>query len=193
MKLFLKGAKCFSDKCPIENRNFAPGQHGKDRKAKIVGYGLQLREKQKAKRIYFTNEGQFRNYYEKAARTKGVTGEVLLQQLERRLDNVVYRLGLATSRRQSRQLVRHGHIQVNGRKVDIPSYQVKAGDEIAVRESSRKLPAIAAAVEYSSHQPTPNWLEVDRENLKGRVTAIPKREDVNLPVNEQLIVELYSK
>ncbi len=193
MKLFLKGAKCFSDKCPIENRNFAPGQHGKDRKAKIVGYGLQLREKQKAKRIYFTNEGQFRNYYEKAARTKGVTGEVLLQQLERRLDNVVYRLGFATSRRQSRQLVRHGHIQVNGRKVDIPSFQVKAGEEIAVREASRKLPIIVAAVEYSSHQPTPNWLEVDRENLKGRVTAIPKREDVNLPVNEQLIVELYSK
>ena len=193
MKLFLKGAKCFSDKCPIENRNFAPGQHGKDRKAKIVGYGLQLREKQKAKRIYFTNEGQFRNYYEKAARTKGVTGELLLQQLERRLDNVVYRLGFATSRRQSRQLVRHGHIQVNGRKVDIPSYQTKAGDEIAVREGSRKLPIIASSLEYSSHQPTPNWLEVDRENMKGRVTAVPKREDVNLPVNEQLIVELYSK
>ena len=127
MKLFLKGAKCFSDKCPIENRNFAPGQHGKDRKAKIVGYGLQLREKQKAKRIYFTNEGQFRNYYEKATRAKGVTGELLLQQLERRLDNVVYRLGFATSRRQSRQLVRHGHIQVNGRKVDIPSFQAKTG------------------------------------------------------------------
>jgi small subunit ribosomal protein S4 len=193
MKLFLKGAKCFSDKCPIENRNFAPGQHGKDRKAKIVGYGLQLREKQKAKRIYFTNELQFRNYYEKAARAKGVTGEVLLQQLERRLDNVVYRLGFATSRRQSRQLVRHGHIQVNGRKVDIPSYQTKSGDEIAVREPSKKLTTIAASIEYSSHQPTPNWLEVDRENMKGRVTAIPKREDVNLPVNEQLIVELYSK
>ena len=192
-KLFLKGAKCFSDKCPIENRNFAPGQHGKDRKAKIVGYGLQLREKQKAKRIYFTNEGQFRNYYEKATRSQGVTGELLLQQLERRLDNVVYRLGFATSRRQSRQLVRHGHIQVNGRKVDIPSYQVKAGDEVAVREPSKKLPIIASSIEYSSHQPTPNWLEVDRENMKGRVTAIPKREDVNLPVNEQLIVELYSK
>jgi small subunit ribosomal protein S4 len=193
MKLFLKGAKCFSDKCPIENRNFAPGQHGKDRKAKIVGYGLQLREKQKAKRIYFTNEGQFRNYYEKATRSKGVTGELLLQQLERRLDNVVYRLGFATSRRQSRQLVRHGHIQVNGRKVDIPSFQTKAGDEIAVREASRKLPIIVSSIEYSSHQPTPNWLDVDRENMKGRLTAVPKREDVNLPVNEQLIVELYSK
>jgi small subunit ribosomal protein S4 len=193
MKLFLKGAKCFSDKCPIENRNFAPGQHGKDRKAKIVGYGLQLREKQKAKRIYFTNEGQFRNYYEKASRASGVTGELLLQQLERRLDNVVYRLGLATSRRQSRQLVRHGHIQVNGRKVDIPSYQVKAGDEIAVREPSRKMTSIAQAVEYSSHQAVPNWLEFDRDNLKGRVSAVPKREDISLPVNEQLIVELYSK
>ncbi len=193
MKLFLKGSKCFSEKCPIENRNFAPGQHGKDRKAKIVGYGLQLREKQKAKRIYFTNEGQFRNYYEKASNKPGVTGEVLLQQLERRLDNVVYRLGFGSSRRQARQIVRHGHIAVNGRKVDIPSYQVKAGDEIAVREGAKKLPVIVAAVEYTSHQPTPNWLEVNREALTGRVTAIPKREDINLPVNEQLIVELYSK
>ncbi len=193
MKLFLKGSKCFSEKCPIENRNFAPGQHGKDRKAKIVGYGLQLREKQKAKRIYFTNEGQFRNYYEKASNKPGVTGELLLQSLERRLNNVVYRLGFGTSRRQARQIVRHGHIAVNGRKVDIPSYQVKAGDEIAVREAAKKLPVIVAAVEYTSHQPTPNWLEVNRQALTGRVTAIPKREDINLPVNEQLIVELYSK
>src|SRR3984957_6373498 len=134
MKLFLKGAKCFSDKCPIEKRNFAPGQHGKDRKAKIVGYGLQLREKQKAKRIYFTLETQFRAYYEKASNKTGVTGELLLQQLETRLDNVVYRLGFALSRRQARQVVRHGHIQVNGRKVNIPSFQVKVGDEIAIRE-----------------------------------------------------------
>ncbi len=193
MKLFLKGSKCFGEKCPIENRNFAPGQHGKDRKAKIVGYGLQLREKQKAKRIYFTNEGQFRNYYEKASNKPGVTGELLLQSLERRLDNVVYRLGFGTSRRQARQIVRHGHIAVNGRKVDIPSYQVKAGDEIVVRENAKKLPVIVAAVEYTSHQPTPNWLEVNREALTGRVTAVPKREDINLPVNEQLIVELYSK
>ena len=193
MKLFLKGSKCFSEKCPIENRNFAPGQHGKDRKAKIVGYGLQLREKQKAKRIYFTNEGQFRNYYEKASNASGVTGELLLQSLERRLDNVVFRLGFGTSRRQARQVVRHGHIAVNGRKVDIPSYQVKTGDEISVRENAKKLPVITAAVEYTSHQPSPNWLEVNRENLSGRVTALPKREDINLPVNEQLIVELYSK
>jgi small subunit ribosomal protein S4 len=193
MKLFLKGQKCFTEKCPIEKRNFAPGQHGKDRKAKIVGYGLQLREKQKTKRIYFTLEKQFRNYFENAARTPGVTGEVLLQQLERRLDNVVYRMGFASSRRQARQLVRHGHIQVDGRKVNIPSYQVSAGEEVAVRERSRKLPIIAQSLEFSSHQTAPNWIETDRENLKGRVTALPKRDDINLPVNEQLIVELYSK
>jgi small subunit ribosomal protein S4 len=193
MKLFLKGAKCFSEKCPVDKRNFAPGQHGKDRKTKVVGYGLQLREKQKTKRIYFTQERQFRNYFEKAVRSKGVTGEALLQQLESRLDNVVYRLGFALSRRHARQTVRHGHIEVNGRKVNVPSYQVKAGEEVAVRERSRKLPAIAAAVEFTSHQPAPNWLEIDRENLKGRVTSLPKREDIQLPVNEQLIVELYSK
>jgi len=193
MKLFLKGSKCFSDKCPIEKRNFAPGQHGKDRKAKIVGYGLQLREKQKAKRIYFTQEGQFRNYFEKAARAKGVTGEKLLQQLERRLDNVVYRLGLASSRRQARQLVRHGHIQVDSRKVNIPSYEVSVGEEVAIREGSRKLPILEQAKDFASHQITPNWLTVDRDNYKGRITGLPKREDIQLPVNEQLIVELYSK
>jgi len=193
MKLFLKGAKCFTDKCPIEKRNFAPGQHGKDRKAKIVGYGLQLREKQKAKRTYFTQEGQFRNYFEKAARSKGVTGELLLQQLERRLDNVVYRLGFAVARRQARQLVRHGHVVVNGRKVDVPSYQVSAGDEIAIREKSNKLVVVEGAKEFASHQAPPNWLQVDRDAYKGRVLALPKREDINLPINEQLIVELYSK
>ena len=193
MKLFLKGAKCFSEKCPVEKRNFAPGQHGKDRKAKVVGYGLQLREKQKAKRIYFTLEKQFRNYFEKASAKKGVTGEALLQQLERRLDNVVYRMGFASSRRQSRQLVRHGHVSVNGRKVNIPSFQVSAGNEVAVRERSRELVVIQSAKEFTSHQPSPNWLEVDRDALKGRVTALPKREDINLPINEQLIVELYSK
>ncbi|PYX78846.1 MAG: 30S ribosomal protein S4 [Acidobacteria bacterium] len=180
MKLFLKGAKCFSDKCPVEKRNFAPGQHGKDRKAKVVGYGLQLREKQKTKRIYFTQEGQFRNYFEKAVRTKGVTGEMLLQQLERRLDNVVYRMGLAVSRRQARQLVRHGHI-------------VSQGEEITIRENSRKLPTLEVAKEFASHQPVPNWLEIDRDNYKGRILSLPKREDIQLPVNEQLIVELYSK
>jgi small subunit ribosomal protein S4 len=193
IKLFLKGTKCFSDKCPIEKRNFAPGQHGKDRKAKIVGYGLQLREKQKAKRIYFTQEGQFRNYFEKAARTKGVTGEVLLQQLERRLDSVVLRMGLGISRRQARQLVRHGHVSVNGRKVNIPSYQVSVGEEIAIREASKKLPILEQAKEFAGHANPPNWIEIDRDNFKGRITALPKREDIQLPVNEQLIVELYSK
>jgi small subunit ribosomal protein S4 len=193
IKLFLKGSKCFTDKCPIEKRNFAPGQHGKDRKAKIVGYGLQLREKQKTKRIYFTQEGQFRNYFEKAARTRGVTGEMLLQQLERRLDNVVYRMGFAMSRRQSRQLVRHGHIAVNGRKVNIPSFEVNVGQEITVREGSHKLPILEQAKEFASHQTTPNWLEIDRDAYKGRILQLPKREDIQLPVNEQLIVELYSK
>jgi small subunit ribosomal protein S4 len=193
MKLFLKGPKCFSEKCPIEKRNFAPGQHGKDRRPKIAGYGLQLREKQKAKRIYFTLEKQFRNYFEKAAKAKGVTGERLLQQLERRLDNVVFRMGFGISRRQARQLVRHGHIAVNGKKVNIPSYQVSVNDEITVRENSRKLVVIEGAQEFTSHQPAVSWLEVDRENFKGRVAALPTRETINLPVNEQLIVELYSK
>jgi small subunit ribosomal protein S4 len=193
MKLFLKGAKCFSEKCAIEKRNFAPGQHGKDRKAKIVGYGLQLREKQKTKRIYFTLEKQFRNYFEKAARAQGVTGDILLQQLERRLDNVAYRMGIATSRRQARQLVRHGHVLVNGKKVNIPSYQVSVGDEIAVREKSTKLGVIEGAMEFSGHQTAPNWLAIDREKRSGKVNSLPKREDINLPVNEQLIVELYSK
>ncbi len=193
IKLFLKGAKCFSDKCPIEKRNFAPGQHGKDRKAKVVGYGLQLREKQKAKRIYFTQERQFRNYFENAARTKGVTGYMLLQQLERRLDNVVFRLGFGMSRRQARQLVRHGHVFVDGRKVNIPSYEVAVGEEITIKEGSRKLTVLEQAKDFASHQPAPNWLEIDRDNFKGRVTALPKREDIQQPINEQLIVELYSK
>ncbi len=193
MKLFLKGTKCFSDKCPIEKRNFAPGQHGRDRKAKIVGYGLQLREKQKAKRIYFTLEGQFRSYYEKASRAPGVTGELLLQQLERRLDNVAYRMGLATSRRQSRQIVRHGHVEVNGRKVNIPSFQVNVGDEIRVRETSKNLTVLESSREFASHQNPPAWLQIDPAALSAKVIALPKREDVNLPVNEQLIVELYSK
>jgi len=193
IKLFLKGTKCFSDKCPIEKRNYAPGQHGKDKKTKVVGYGLQLREKQKAKRMYFVQEGQFRNYFENAVKSRGVTGAKLLEQLDRRLDTVVHRLGFALSRRQARQLVRHGHIQVNGRKVNIPSYEVNVGDEVAVREGSRKLVVLELAKDFASHQPAPAWLEVDRDNYKGRVLALPKREDIQLPVNEQLIVELYSK
>src|ERR1700757_1892060 len=193
-KLFLKGAKCFSEKCPVEKRNFPPGQHGQSKKVKkLVGYGLQLREKQKAKRIYFTLEGQFRAYYEKASRTPGVTGELLLQQLERRLDNVAFRLGFAISRRQARQIVRHGHVEVNGRKVNIPSYQVNVGDEIAIRESAKKQIIIEQGTQYAAQNPVPVWLEANFENLSGRVLTLPKRKDVNLPVNEQLIVELYSK
>ena len=192
-KLFLKGTKCTSDRCPLEKRNFAPGQHGKDRKAKIVGYGLQLHEKQKAKRMYFTLESQFREYYEKANRATGVTGELLIQQLERRLDNVAYRLGFAISRRQARQVVRHGHVSVNGRKVNIPSYQVNVGDEIAIREHAKKLQIVEQGTQFAQQNPLPTWLEMNFETLAGRVLHLPKRADVNLPINEQLIVELYSK
>ena len=194
MKLFLKGERCHSEKCAIEKRNFVPGQHGKDRKAKLVGYGLQLREKQKTRRIYGVLERQFRNGFEKAALQKGITGENLLSGLERRLDSVIYRMGFGTSRAQARQIVRHGHIQVNGRKVNIPSFQVKPGDEVAVRESSRENPTILAARDATAHAPSPAWMEVDRENLRGKITAIPKRDElVQIPINEQLIVELYSK
>jgi small subunit ribosomal protein S4 len=192
-KLFLKGTKCLSDRCPIEKRNFPPGMHGKDRKAKIVGYGLQLHEKQKAKRMYFTLEGQFREYYEKANRATGVTGELLIQQLERRLDNVAYRLGFAISRRQARQVVRHGHVTVNGKKVNIPSYQVQVGDEIAIRDSAKKLLIVEQGAQYAAQNPVPAWLEANFETFTGRVLSLPKRKDVNLPINEQLIVELYSK
>ena len=192
-KLVLKGAKCTSERCPLEKRNFAPGQHGKDRKAKIVGYGLQLHEKQKAKRMYFTLEGQFRAYYEKASRAQGVTGELLIQQLERRLDNVAFRLGFAMSRRQARQVVRHGHVTVNGKKVNIPSYQVSVGDEIAIREGAKKMVIVEQAAQFAAANPVPAWLEANFENLSGRVVSLPGRKDVNLPVNEQLIVELYSK
>lgn len=193
-KLFLKGAKCFTEKCPVEKRNFPPGQHGQSKKQKkVVGYGLQLREKQKAKRIYFTLETQFRAYYQKASNKTGVTGELLLQQLETRLDNVCYRLGVATSRRQARQIVRHGHIQVNGRKVNIPSFQCKVGDEIAVREGSKALVVLEEAKNFASGQRSVVWLDINRDNYSGKVVALPNREDISLPVNEQLIVELYSK
>jgi small subunit ribosomal protein S4 len=192
-KLFLKGTKCASEHCPLEKRNFPPGQHGKDRKPKIVGYGLQLHEKQKAKRMYFTLEGQFRAYYEKANSAPGVTGELLIQQLERRLDNVAFRLGFAISRRQARQVVRHGHVTVNGKKVNIPSFQVKVGDEIAIREAAKKLVIVEQGTQYAAQNPVPAWLEANFENMSGRVLHLPKREDVNLPINEQLIVELYSK
>src|SRR6202051_1239193 len=192
-KLFLKGTKCLSDRCPIEKRNFPPGQHGKDRKAKIVGYGLQLHEKQKAKRMYFTLEGQFREYYEKANRAQGVTGELLIQQLERRLDNVAFRLGFAISRRQARQVVRHGHVSVNGRKVNIPSFQCKVGDEIAVRENSKAMGILETAKEFAGGLQSVTWIDINRDALSGKIISLPKREDIQLPVNEQLIVELYSK
>jgi small subunit ribosomal protein S4 len=194
MKLFLKGERCYTEKCAIEKRNFPPGQHGKDRKPKIVGYGLQLREKQKARRYYQLLEGQFRNLFEKASAAKGITGENMLNMLERRLDNTLYRMGLATSRAQGRQLVRHGHLNVNGKRVDIPSFMVKPSDVIEVREKSKNNPTILHARDATAHAPSPNWLEVDRENLKGRVISQPKREDlVQIQLNEQLIVELYSK
>jgi small subunit ribosomal protein S4 len=194
MKLFLKGERCHTEKCAIEKRNFAPGQHGKDKKAKIVGYGLQLREKQKARRYFQVLEGQFRNLFEKAANQKGITGDNLLSMLERRLDNVVYRMGIATSRAQGRQIVRHGHVTVNGRKVNIPSFTVKTGDTIEVRAKSKENSSILAARDATAHTPSPAWLEVDKEALKGRVLQAPKREElVQIQLNEQLIVELYSK
>jgi small subunit ribosomal protein S4 len=193
MKLFLKGERCYTEKCAIEKRNLPPGQHGKLRKAKLVGYGLQLREKQKVKRIYGVLENQFRRYFEMADRTKGITGETLLQLLERRMDNVIYRLGLATSRPQARQLVRHGHFAVNGRKVDIPSYQLKAGDTISVRGTSAQAPAIVHAMEEVKGRGIPEWLQFNAGDMTGRVQSLPTREQINLPVQEQLIVELYSK
>lgn len=194
MKLFLKGARCYSDKCAIEKRNFPPGQHGKDRKPKIVGYGLQLREKQRAKRYYGVGEVQFRNVFEKAARLKGVTGDNLLGLLEKRLDNVVFRVGFGTSRAMSRQLVRHGHILVNGKKVNIPSYLVRPNDVVEVREKSRQSAALQGSLEATAHLPAPNWIEVDRQGLKARILAQPKRADlVQIKLEEQLIVELYSK
>jgi small subunit ribosomal protein S4 len=193
MKLFLKGARCYTDKCAIERRAYAPGEHGKSRRIKETNYGVQLREKQKARRMYGVLERQFRNYFEKAAESKGVTGEVLLQMLERRLDNVVYRIGFAVNRSQARQLVRHGHFLVNGHKVDIPSFLVKPGDEVVVREKSRKLSIIVNSLEARKGQTTPDWLDLSIERLAGRVLNVPSRASIPTPVNEQLIVELYSK
>jgi small subunit ribosomal protein S4 len=193
MKLFLKGERCYTEKCAIEKRNFAPGQHGKARRAKLAGYGVQLREKQKVKRMYGVLEDQFRRYFEAAERQRGITGETLLQLLERRLDNVAYRMGLATSRPQARQLVRHGHLQVNGRKADVPSYSVRVGDVISVRPNSQKDVALQHALEEVKGRGLPEWLSFDVEKMSGRVNVLPTREQINLPVQEQLIVELYSK
>jgi small subunit ribosomal protein S4 len=193
MKLFLKASRCFSDKCAMERRGYAPGEHGKSRRVKETNYGQQLREKQKARRIYGLLERQFRLYFEKAAVAKGVTGEVLLQMLERRLDNVVFRLGLAGNRATARQLVRHRHVQVNGRIVDIPSFLVRAGDEVAIREKSRKLNVVLGALEARKGSTLPEWLNLNNDTLTGRILSIPTRESIPVPINEQLIVELYSK
>ncbi len=194
VKLFLKGPKCFTDKCPVEKRNFPPGQHGQNKKVKkLIGYGLQLREKQKAKRIYFTLETQFRAYYEKASSKTGVTGDLLLQQLETRLDNVCYRLGFAISRRQARQVVRHGHVQVNGRKVNIPSFQCKVGDEVAIRQGAKEMVLLEVAKDFANGMNRVSWISAQPDLLSGKIISLPRREDIQLPVNEQQIVELYSK
>jgi small subunit ribosomal protein S4 len=191
MKLFLKGARCFTDKCAIERRNYPPGQHGLNR-GKLTPYGVQLREKQKCKRIYGVLESQFRKYFQWAEREKGVTGENLLRLLELRLDNVVHRLGFATSRRESRQMVAHGHFQVNGRKVSIPSLLVKVGDVVQLRPNSKQAARLEDNLSGGRAQ-TPQWLELDVEGRKGTVRSLPLREDIQIPVAEQLIVELYSK
>jgi ribosomal protein S4, bacterial/organelle type len=193
-KLFLKGDRCYSDKCAFGRRGYAPGQHGQGQaRKKVSEYGIQLREKQKARRIYGLLERQFRNYFEKAERQKGITGENLLVMLERRLDNVVYRLGFASSRTQARQLVRHGHFKVNGRRVDIPSFMVKANDEIAVAETSKDAPVIKEMAETLATKAVPAWLELNVAGLSGKVMRYPTREEIDVPVQEHFIVELYSR
>ncbi|MGI6609651.1 MAG: 30S ribosomal protein S4 [Limnochordia bacterium] len=191
-KLFLKGEKCYADKCPVERRSYPPGQHGQGRK-KVSEYGLHLREKQKLRRMYGVLERQFARYFDVANRRQGVTGENLLQILECRLDNIVYRMGYAPSRTAARQLVMHGHIRVNGRKVDIPSYEVRAGDTISVKESSRNIPMVKSSVEAAASRGIPNWLEVDWEQQSGRVLSVPTREQIDLAIQEHLIVEHYSR
>ena len=192
MELFLKGDRCYTDKCAIKRRNYPPGQHGQGR-SKTSAYGVQLREKQKVRRIYGILEKQFRGYFAEADRMKGVTGENLLSLLERRLDNVVYRLGFASSRTESRQLVRHGHFTINSKRVDIPSIQLKVGDVIELREKSRKISSINDALEAVVRRGIPQWLELDRDAYKGNLRALPIREDITTPIQEQLVVELYSK
>lgn len=193
MKLFLKGDRCFKEKCAVERRGYPPGQHGTRRSRRVQGYGLQLREKQKVKRYYGLLESQFRDYFKEADRRKGITGENLLVLLERRLDNVVYSLGFASSRAQARQFVRHGHVRVDGQKVDIPSFQVRPGQKVAIKEDSRKNDFIRASVETARGRGVPEWLELDAESFTGTMLRAPTREDVKLPIQEQLIVELYSR
>jgi small subunit ribosomal protein S4 len=192
MKLFLKGDRCFKDKCAIERRNYPPGQHGR-RRSKLLGYGIQLREKQKVKRIYGLLERPFRLTFQRAERRKGITGANLLQELERRLDNVVYSLGFAASRAQARQLVRHGHVIVNGKKVTIPSFRVSKGNVVAIKEKSRTNEQIKASVETARARGVPGWLDLQPESFSGTVLELPSREEIKLPIQEQLIVELYSK
>ncbi|MBN1504867.1 MAG: 30S ribosomal protein S4 [Candidatus Eisenbacteria bacterium] len=192
-KLFLKGDRCMTDKCAFERRGYVPGEHGRDRRMRGTDYGAQLREKQKARRIYGILEQQFKNYFLKAERRKGVTGETLLQMLECRLDNVVFRLGFAPSRTSARQLVRHGHFMVNNRKVNVPSFEVRPGNEISVKEKSRTVKVIKESVEASQGREMPGWLEVTRENFTGRLLEVPTRENIPVPIQEQLIVGLYSK
>ena len=192
LKLFLKGERCYTDKCAIERRNYPPGEHGQAR-PKFSEYSIQLREKQKLRRIYGVLEGQFRRYFSMADRSRGVTGETLLQLLERRLDNMAYRIGFATSRSEARQLVRHGHFEVNGRKVDIPSYLVRPGDVVAVRERSRKITRIQEALGLAQRRGVPDWIELTAEAFAGKVKALPVRADLTMPINEKLVVELYSK
>ena len=193
LKLFLKGDRCYTDKCAFERRGYAPGQHGQRRGRKLSDYGIQLREKQKAKRIYGVLEKQFRRYYFKADRQKGITGTNLLILLERRLDNLVYRMGFSSSRKQARQLVRHNHVTVNGKKVNIASYQVTVGDYVEVKESSRKIPIVTESMETFIRREKSPWLEVDGDNFRGILKALPNREELTMPINEQFIVELYSK
>ena len=191
-KLFLKGERCYTNKCAISRRAYAPGQHGQSRK-KLSEYGLQLREKQKARRYYGVLESQFRKYFEMALKTKGVTGENLLKILESRMDNVVYRLGLAASRPEARQLVRHNHFTVNGKKANIPSILLNVGDVVAVKEKFRNSEKLKSILEITGGKVVPNWLEFDAENLTGKVVSLPTREEIDLPIKEHLIVELYSK
>ena len=196
MKLFLKGQRCYTNKCAVEKRNTVPGEHGRSFRArrKLVGYGLQLREKQKVKRLYGVLEKQFRRYFQRAAQKRGVTGELLLQFLECRLDNIVYRLGFGSSRSQARQFVRHGHVSVNGRKVNIPSYLVSKGDEIAIAQKSRENAIIGSNLEEIVGRGVPGWLSLDSENFKGQVVELPRREEItSIPIEETFIVELYSK
>ena len=192
LKLFLKGERCYTEKCAIDRRSYAPGQHGQSRK-KFSDYGAQLREKQKVKRLYGLLESQFRNTFKEADRQKGITGEVLLFLLERRLDNAVYRLGFANSRDEARQLVRHNHFSVNQSKVNIPSYLLKPGDVIEVREKSKKVVRIQEALEGVARRGIPQWLELDKDQMKGNVKSMPTREEITIPIQEKLIVELYSK